>query len=109
MLVACRAALIMEMLRQEWTRKTSPFGEALHGSILSIVSDGDPKLCPAFYLHCMIQELMPADPSHQYVGKLRRMNLHTGLDGMTQDLIVKHDLKREHIGWYGFSFLTSTL
>jgi hypothetical protein len=89
------AALIMEMLRQAW--KISPFGEALHGAIWSIASDGDPKRRPALYLHCMIQELTPADPLHQYVGNLRGMNLWTGLDGMTQDLDVKHDLKRRCI------------
>jgi hypothetical protein len=37
------AALIMEMLRQAW--KISPFGEALHGTIWSIASDGNPKRC----------------------------------------------------------------
>jgi hypothetical protein len=83
------------MLRQAW--KISPFGEALHGTIWSIASDGDPKRRPALYLHCMIQELTPADPLYQYVGKLRGMNLWTGLDRMTQDLDVKHDLKRKRI------------
>jgi hypothetical protein len=49
------------------------------------------------YLYCMIQELMPADPLHQYVGKLCGMNLYIGLDGMMEDLDVKHDLKHKHI------------
>ncbi|KAF8240355.1 hypothetical protein L208DRAFT_1374387 [Tricholoma matsutake] len=89
------AALIMEMLHQAW--KISPFSEALHGTIWLIASDSNPKWHPALYLHCMIQELTPADPLHQYVGKLCGMNLYTGLDGMTQDLDVKHDLKSKHI------------
>ena len=87
------AALIMEMLRQAW--KISPYGEVLHGAIWSIASDGDPKRHPALYLLCMFRELTPADPLYQFVGKLRGMNLYTGVDGITQDLDIKHDLKRE--------------
>jgi hypothetical protein len=44
----------------------------------------------------MFRELTPADPLYQFVGKLRGMNLYTGIDGITQDLDVKHDLKREY-------------
>ena len=87
------AALIMEMLRQAW--KISPYGEALHGAIWSIASGGDPKRRPTLYLHCMVRELTPADDLYQYVGKLQGMNLYTGIDGMMQDLDIKHDLKHK--------------
>jgi len=72
-----------------------PYGEVLHGAIWSIASDGDPKRRPTLYLLCMFQELTPADPLYQFVGKLRGMNLYTGIDGITQDLDIKHDLKCE--------------
>lgn len=45
------AALHIEMLWQAW--KLSPYGEKLHGLIVSIASDGDPKRRPALWLHCM--------------------------------------------------------
>jgi len=89
------AALIMEMLWQAW--KLSPYGEALHHAIWSIASDGDPKWHPALYLHCMVCELTPTDPLYQHVGKLQGMNLYTGIDGMMQDLDIKHDLKHKYI------------
>lgn len=44
----------------------------------------------------MFHELTPADPLYEFVGKLRGMNLYTGADGITQDLDIKHDLKREY-------------
>lgn len=49
----------------------------------------------------MFRELSSADPLYQFVEKLRgmnlyTMNLYTGVDGITQDLDVKHNLKREY-------------
>jgi hypothetical protein len=55
------AALIWEMLRQAW--RISPYGEAKHGKIWSLASDGDPKRRPALYLHCMVREIQPKDGS----------------------------------------------
>ncbi|KAF8150236.1 hypothetical protein B0H34DRAFT_811419 [Crassisporium funariophilum] len=86
------AALVIEMLRQAW--KISPYGESLHGSLMSIASDGDPKRCPALYLHCMVRELTPADPVFKHLGNLPGLNLWTGSGGKTQDLDYKHDMKR---------------
>jgi hypothetical protein len=86
------SALIIEMLRQAW--RMSPYGEALHGPVWSIASDGDPKRRPALYLHCMVRELTPSDPMFQHVGSLPGLNLYTGSAGETQDLDYKHDFKR---------------
>lgn len=86
-------ALIVEMLRQAW--KTSPYGEALHGPIWSIASDGDPKRRPALYLHCMVRELQPPDALFAHLGHLQGLNLWCGVNGETQDLDYKHNFKRE--------------
>lgn len=89
-------ALIIEMLRQAW--KMSPYGESLHGPIWSIASDGDPKRRPALYLHCMVRQLQPSEPSDalfSHLGGLTGLNLWTGLNGETQDLDYKHNFKRE--------------
>lgn len=89
------AALIIEMLRQAW--RLSPYGEALHGPIWSIASDGDPKRRPALYLHCMVHELTPADKVFTHVGDLPGLNLWTGAGGETQDLDYKHNFKRRFL------------
>jgi hypothetical protein len=60
-----------------------------------IASDSDPKRSPALYLLCMSRALSPADPLY-LVEKLRGMNLYTGVNGITQDLDVKHDLNHEY-------------
>ena len=66
-----------------------------------IASDGDAKRRPALYLLCMFRELSSADPLYQFVEKLRgmnlyMMNLYSGIDGITQDLDIKHNLKCEY-------------
>jgi hypothetical protein len=85
-------ALHIEKLRQAC--RMSPYGEALHGPIWSIASDGDPKRRPALYLHCMTHELKPDDPLYQHVAHLPGCNLYTGSGGETQDLDYKHTFKR---------------
>lgn len=86
------SALIIEKCHQAW--KLSPYGESLHGPLTSFASDGDLKRRPALYLHCMVCELMPADPLFKYLGSLPGLNLWTGSGGETQDLDYKHDMKR---------------
>lgn len=71
----------------------SLYGKALHSPIWSIALDGDPKCCPALYLHCMVRELTPSDPIFQHVGSLPGLNLNMGSAGETQDLDYKHDFK----------------
>jgi hypothetical protein len=86
------SALVIEMLRQAW--KISPCGEALHGPIWSIASDGDPKRRPALYQHCMVREIVEGDPLFHSLKDLPGLNLWTGSGGETQDLDYKHDFKR---------------
>ncbi|KAJ2933848.1 hypothetical protein H1R20_g3247, partial [Candolleomyces eurysporus] len=87
------SALIIEKLRQAW--QISPYGEALHGPIWSIASDGDPKRRPALYLQCMSRELRPEDSLFSHLGSLQGMNLMTGPDFETHDLDYKHSFKRK--------------
>jgi hypothetical protein len=87
------SACVMEMVKQAW--KLSPYGEGLHGSFWSIASDGDPKRRPALFQHCMQLELKEGDKLFEYVGQLPGCNLWTGPSGETQDLDVKHDMKRK--------------
>jgi hypothetical protein len=81
------------MVKQAW--KLSPYGQALHGNLWSIASDGDPKRCPSLFQHCTQLELKEGDKLFEYVGQLAGCNLWTGPNGETQDLDVKHDMKRE--------------
>jgi hypothetical protein len=84
---------VMEMVKQAW--RLSPYGQALHGSLWSMASDGDPKRRPALFQHCTQLELKEGDKLFEYVGQLVGCNLWTGPSGETQDLDVKHDMKRE--------------
>ena len=58
--------------------------------------------CALSSLHDSRTSVTPADPLHQYVGKLLGMNLYTGLDGMTQNLDVKQWFEAKAY-WFGFT------
>ncbi|KAJ3547310.1 hypothetical protein NMY22_g1704 [Coprinellus aureogranulatus] len=85
-------ATIIEMCRQAW--QISPFGEALHGPLWSIASDGDPKRRPSLYLHCMVKPIASTDPLFPHLGHLQGLNLMTGPKSETHDLDYKHTFKR---------------
>ncbi|THH17691.1 hypothetical protein EUX98_g9079 [Antrodiella citrinella] len=86
------AALHIEKLRQAWD--ISPYGARLHGPILSMSSDGDPKRRPAYYVHCMVRRMVPSDPLFPLLGQLPGLNLRTGRNFETQDFDYKHTFKR---------------
>lgn len=86
------AVLYIEKARQAWS--LSPYGEALHGRLVSITSDGDPTRRPALHTLCMVRELKPADPLFKYLGELPGLNLWTGTGFETQDIDYKHTFKR---------------
>ncbi|KAJ3537998.1 hypothetical protein NMY22_g5352 [Coprinellus aureogranulatus] len=85
-------AVIIEKCRQAW--QMSPYGEALHGPLWSIASDGDPKRRPSLYLHCMVKPIASADPLYPHLGELQGLNLMTGLKSETHDMDYKHTFKR---------------
>ncbi|KAJ7812163.1 hypothetical protein B0H14DRAFT_2377728, partial [Mycena olivaceomarginata] len=59
------SAEILQKLIQSW--KVSPFGEAKHGLLVSIASDGDGKRRPALYVLGMHKLLDPDDPLCEFV------------------------------------------
>ncbi|KAJ6552515.1 hypothetical protein B0H10DRAFT_2242119 [Mycena sp. CBHHK59/15] len=86
------AAQLLQKLVEAW--KLSPYGEAMHGPLLSIASDGDGTRRAALYLVCMHKKLGRDDPLYEFLSELSGLNLYTGNDGLTMDFDYKHLFKR---------------
>ncbi|KAJ7620027.1 hypothetical protein B0H17DRAFT_1340775 [Mycena rosella] len=86
------SAQILQKLIQAW--KLSPFGEARHGPLLSVASDGDARRRAALYLVCMHRELPRDDPLYPFLSELAGLNRYTGDGGLTMDFDYKHLFKR---------------
>lgn len=86
------SAKILQKLVQAW--KLSPFGEAMHGRLESISSDGDPTRRAALYLLCMHKKLSRDDPLYKFLSGLIGLNLYTGEGGLTVDFDYRHIFKR---------------
>ncbi|KAJ7840642.1 hypothetical protein B0H13DRAFT_2100504 [Mycena leptocephala] len=63
--------------------------EILHGPILSVASDGDPKRCLAFFM-CMHTEIIEGNPLYPFVRELPGLNRRVGKDNLTMDPDFKH-------------------
>ncbi|KDN34835.1 hypothetical protein RSAG8_12105, partial [Rhizoctonia solani AG-8 WAC10335] len=85
-------ARLIELILQSW--KESPFGEAMHGPIWSICTDGDAKRRLALFRHCMKIKLSPSSDLFCLIGHLPLLNLHCGLNYITHDGDYKHEEKR---------------
>ncbi|KAJ7491375.1 hypothetical protein B0H11DRAFT_1859355 [Mycena galericulata] len=66
----------MEIVLEVWKR--SVHGEHLHGPILSVASDGDPKRCLALFLMCMHTEIIEGNPLYPYICDLPGLNRRVG-------------------------------
>ncbi|KAJ7147039.1 hypothetical protein C8R43DRAFT_890240, partial [Mycena crocata] len=88
------ATLLLQKLIMAW--KLSPDGEAKHGPLKSIASDGDGVRRAALYLVCMHRKLGPDDPIHKFLHELVGLNLWCGDDGLTMDFDYKHLFKRQY-------------
>jgi predicted RecA/RadA family phage recombinase len=86
------SAQLLQKLVKAW--KLSPFGEAMHGPLWSIASDGDATRRAALYLICMHRELEKDDPLYDLLYDLKGLNLHCGEGGLTMDFDYKHLFKR---------------
>ncbi|KAJ7702667.1 hypothetical protein B0H17DRAFT_1194559 [Mycena rosella] len=86
------SAEILQKLIHAW--KLSPFGEAKHGPLKSIASDGDGRRRAALYLICMHRQVGRDDPLYEFLSDLAGLNLYTGVDGLTMDFDYKHLFKR---------------
>jgi hypothetical protein len=86
------SAKILQKMIQAW--KLSPYGEAMHGELKSIASDGDGGRRAALYLICMHRKLGGDDPLFRLLTGLAGLNLWTGENGLTMDFDYKHLFKR---------------
>ncbi|KAJ7699599.1 hypothetical protein B0H17DRAFT_1129209 [Mycena rosella] len=86
------SAQILQKLIQAW--KLSPFGEARHGPLLSVASDGDARRRAALYLVCMHRELPREDPLYPFLSELAGLNRYTGDGGLTMDFDYRNLFKR---------------
>jgi hypothetical protein len=86
----------IELLQNCW--KDSPNGEALHGSIWSICTDGDAKRRRALFQLCMTSTLPESSDLFRKIGHLPLLNLCCGPTLITHDGDYKHEEKsKPHI------------
>ncbi|KAL0065967.1 hypothetical protein AAF712_007095 [Marasmius tenuissimus] len=83
--------IIREILRA-W--KESPYGDAMHGPIWFVASDGDSKRRGALYVICMTHRLSEENPLYDILLPLTGLNKWTSKDGVTMDFDFKHLFKR---------------
>ncbi|KDN33727.1 hypothetical protein RSAG8_13186, partial [Rhizoctonia solani AG-8 WAC10335] len=82
----------IELIFQSW--KESPFGEALHGPIWSVTTDGNAKRRLALFQLCMKIKLSPTSDLYHLIGHLPLLNLFCGPSLITHDGDYKHLEKR---------------
>ncbi|KAJ7827073.1 hypothetical protein B0H13DRAFT_2439832, partial [Mycena leptocephala] len=82
----------MEIVLEAWKR--SVYGEQLHGPILSVASDGDPKRCLSLFMMRMHTEIIEGNPLYPFIRELPGLNRRVGKDNLTMDPDFKHEVKR---------------
>ncbi|KAF8205855.1 hypothetical protein K438DRAFT_1578650 [Mycena galopus ATCC 62051] len=83
----------MEIVLEVWKR--SAYGERLHGPILSVASDADPKRYLALFMMCMHTEIVEGNPLYPFICDLPGLNRQVGKDNLTMDPDFKHEIKRK--------------
>ncbi|KAJ6548321.1 hypothetical protein B0H10DRAFT_1969186 [Mycena sp. CBHHK59/15] len=86
---------MMEIVLEAW--KCLVYREQLHGPILSVASDGDPKCCLALFMMCMHTKIIEGNPLYPFICKLPGLNRRVGKDNLTMDPDFKHEVK--HHDW----------
>lgn len=99
---APECAKLIKALLDAWRDSTD--GEARHGPIWSVASDGDGVRRAAFHVLFMSQTLQPSDPLFPILSPLTGLNLQTGEYFITAEFDPKHLCKREYL-----SLLSRTL
>ncbi|EIW60546.1 uncharacterized protein TRAVEDRAFT_45796 [Trametes versicolor FP-101664 SS1] len=95
---SCKAEKAEEMA--EWIRrflkwwKESPDGEARHGPIWCVATDGDGTFRRAKFALLMLATLSPESPLYLDLVRLEGLNLWTGEDEVTASADFKHVFKR---------------
>ncbi|KAF8597995.1 hypothetical protein BDV93DRAFT_595589, partial [Ceratobasidium sp. AG-I] len=82
----------IDLLLKCW--KESPHGEAVHGDIWSICTDGDSKRRRALFQLCMTSTLSESSELFRLIGHLPLLNLHCSPTQITHDGDYKHEEKR---------------
>jgi hypothetical protein len=85
---------LIEALLDAW--RESPDGEARHGPIWSVSSDGDGVRRAAFHNLLMSEKLKPSDPLFALLSALLGLNLQTGKFFITAEFDPKHLCKRNY-------------
>jgi hypothetical protein len=81
----------IDLLLKCW--KESPYGEAVHGDIWSICTDGDSKRRRALFQLCMTSTLPESSDLFRLIGHLPLLNLCCGPTQITHDGDYKHEEK----------------
>jgi hypothetical protein len=82
----------MQSVLEAW--KPSPDGEAKHGPVILVASDGDYARRIALFMLCMHSEILPGNPLYPLICKLRGFNRRVGKDNLAMDMDYRHLIKR---------------
>ncbi|KAF7335508.1 hypothetical protein MVEN_02204600 [Mycena venus] len=82
----------MQAVLEAW--RHSPDGEAKHGPILSVCSDGDPGRRDALFMLCMHSEILPGNPLYPFICNLPGFNRRVGHNNVGMDMDYRHEIKR---------------
>jgi len=91
---ALGSANMHQMVLDAW--RTNPNGEARHGPIWSVASDGDGTRHRAFYLLFMKKPLDESDPLYDILSKLIGLNLAVGEFNVNGEFDIKHIIKHSY-------------
>ncbi|KAJ7659168.1 hypothetical protein DFH06DRAFT_1406208 [Mycena polygramma] len=94
----CKKGSWKDMLRTMLTAaeawKRSPDGEARHGPLFDVASDGCPKRRIAMFIMCMHSEILPGNPLYEFIKNLDGLNRRVGFNNISGDWDYRHDIKR---------------
>ncbi|KAJ7654345.1 hypothetical protein B0H17DRAFT_1214334 [Mycena rosella] len=82
----------MQSTLEAW--KHSPDGEAKHGPILTVASDGDHARRVALFMLCMHSEIVEGNPLYLLICNLLGFNRRVGKDNIVMDMDYRHEFKR---------------
>ncbi|KAF8206640.1 hypothetical protein K438DRAFT_1962974 [Mycena galopus ATCC 62051] len=81
----------MQSTLEAW--KHSPDGEAKHGPVFTIASDGDHARRVALFMLCMHSEIVEGNPLYPLICNLLGFNRRVGKDNIVMDMDYRHEFK----------------
>ncbi|KAF8157541.1 hypothetical protein K438DRAFT_2074070 [Mycena galopus ATCC 62051] len=82
----------MQSTLEAW--KHSPDGEAKHGPVLTVASDGDHARRVALFMLCMHSEVVEGNPLYPLICNLLGFNRRVGKDNIVMEMDYRHEFKR---------------